>query len=379
MQAELSAAEKSYYQRHIALPEVGEQGQQRLKQARILCVGAGGLGTPALQYLAAAGVGTLGIIDDDVVEVSNLSRQILYAYADVGRPKVRVARDRLLACNPFISVETHAVRLTRDNALAISAAYDMVIDASDNFYTRYLINDACVTQNKPFVSASLARFAAQCTVFAAPHGACYRCLYPAPPLSMPFGNCTQAGVLGVLPGSMGVMQATEVLKWILGIGQLLQNRLVLFDALAMEWRQLQVTRDAACCACAKRHAFADLPRYEYLLQEDNMCAQPVISVQELQALRQQQADFMLLDVREPQEYAEYHLGGYLIPLGQLADRLAELPKDKHLVVHCKLGGRSQRACELLRAAGFTQVQNLTGGIMAWIAEIDPALPLRGSD
>ena len=366
----LSKLERSQYQRHLTLADIGEAGQLRLKHARVLCVGAGGLGSPALQYLAAAGVGTLAIIDGDSVEVTNLQRQILYTHVDIGRLKVDVARERLLASNPLIEVEVYPYPLDQHNACELIARYDVIIDASDNFYTRYLVNDACVNEQKPCVFASLSRFTGQCSVLAVTPGPCYRCIYPQPQAAL---NCAQAGVLGVLPGIMGSIQALEVIKLIVSLGEPLIGRLLLFDALKMQSRELQVTADVACCACGKRQAFVELPRYEEIMPKSFSDTVETISVQALQQLRQQQADFILLDVREPHEYDICHIDGRLIPLGELPQHVDDLPKDQMIVVHCKSGGRSQRACEFLMAAGFSQVSNLTGGILAWIDSIDPQL------
>ena len=352
-----SPAELLHYGRQINLPQVGMAGQMRLKQARVLCIGAGGLGSSALYYLAAAGVGTLGIIDDDLVEASNLQRQILYSYDDIGQKKVAAAKSRLAKLNPAIQIVTHGTRLSELNCVDVINDYDIVIDGSDNYATRYVVNDTCLQLNKPHVYASISQFTGQCTLLTTNEGPCYRCLFDAPPQDA-IPTCAQGGVLGVLPGMMGCIQASEAMKWILDVGKPLVNRLLTFDALDMSFREYQISRNPDCRQCAGNVIGH---------QEKNMFTKPHqdISVTQLHALINSNADFFLLDVREPQEYAAGHLDGRLIPLKTLPDQLNSLDKSKHIVVYCKSGGRSHYAAELLRANGFANVSNLLGGFTAW--------------
>ncbi len=377
----LSPDEVSRYSRHLIMPEVGMDGQQKLKAARVLCVGAGGLGSPASLYLAAAGVGTIGLVDFDTVDRSNLQRQILYSTADVGRRKLDAAAERLRGINPDLRVIQHETRLTSANALDILKDYDVIVDGADNFPTRYLVNDACVLLGKPNAYGSIFRFDGQASVFGAPGGPCYRCLYPEPPPPGLVPSCAEGGVLGVLPGLVGTIQATEAIKLIIGAGQTLAGRLLLIDALAMEFRTVKARRDPACPVCGDQPTVTTLIDYEQFCGIPQAAAQTALpaefetTVEALKRRLDRQDNVWLLDVREPSEAAICRIpGATLIPLGDLSRRLSELPTGPtapDIVVHCKMGGRSAKAVQLLRANGFTRVQNLTGGILAWIDRIDP--------
>ena len=356
-----SAAETSRYSRHLLLPEIGLQGQQKLKAARVLVVGCGGLGCPVLQYLAAAGVGTLGLLDFDTVDDSNLQRQVLFATADVGRPKAVVATEKLRAQNPFICLQTHQVLLSADNALSLFADYEVVIDCSDNFATRYLVNDACVVLNKPLVFGAIFKFEGQVSVFNYQNGPTYRCLHPVPPAPGDAPNCAEIGVLGVLPGLIGTMQAIETLKIILGIGEVLSGRLLLVDALSMRFQTIRFR------AIAANQQLASLaPDYAAFCGvvplEAVMVSVPEISADDLKAWRQSGRPLLLLDVREPHEYARRSIGGQLVPLGQLEVELSGLPVGVPVVVHCASGVRSQQAARRLLAYGFTEVYSLRNGL-----------------
>jgi len=384
---ELTNEEVQRYSRHLIMPEVGVDGQRRLKAARVLCVGAGGLGSPAALYLAAAGVGTIGIVDFDAVDSSNLQRQIIHGTPDVGRSKLESARSRLSALNPNVHIEGHETALTSKNALDILRDYDVVVDGTDNFPTRYLVNDACVILQKPNAYGSIFRFEGQASVFAMKGGPCYRCLYPEPPPPGLVPSCAEGGVLGVLPGVIGTIQATEAIKLILGVGEPLVGRFLIYDALRMRFRELKLRRDPECPVCG------DHPTVRELIDYDQFCgirpaAQAAaaaalppdqeITVEDLKKAQDRQEALFVLDVREPQEFQICRIpGSTLIPLGELPNRLAELPSGAGappIVVHCKMGGRSAKAVKLLRERGFTQARNLTGGILAWIDRIDPALP-----
>ena len=359
------------YDRQMRLPEVGLAGQKRLAESSVLIVGAGGLGTPALTYLAAAGVGRLGIVEFDRVDESNLHRQTLYAASDVGRLKGTAAQDRLRQINPQVEIEVHAERLGEDNAIALIGSYDIVLDGTDTFATRYLVNDAAVQTGVPNVYASVNRFDGQASVFGAAGGPCYRCLFPEPPPPGLIPDCAEGGVLGVLPGLLGTIQATEALKLILGLGDSLAGRLLLFDALSMEVRTLHIDRDPSCPTCGARSTISPPPR-----TPPPMSTVPEISVHDLKSrLGSEDAPFVL-DVREPAEYEAANLGGVLIPLGELPDRIDEIRSHEgdDVVVHCRSGARSARAVEFLRAQGFEKAVNLKGGIHAWSDEIDPSLP-----
>jgi adenylyltransferase/sulfurtransferase len=367
------------YRRHLNLAEVGPEGQAKLLAARVAVVGAGGLGCPAALYLCAAGVGTLGLIDADVVDVSNLQRQVLYGADDVGRPKVDVARERLLAQNPDLRVETHAVRLTAANAEDVLRPYDVVVDGSDNFPTRYLVNDACVRLGKPAVYGAILRFEGQASVFDARRGPCYRCLFPEPPPPGSVPSCAEAGVLGVLPGLVAMIQATETLKLLIGVGEPLLGRFVHYDALELRFSEFRFAKDPACPACGAQPSLGELVDY------DGFCGVPVAREEPLPELSASAVrgrglpgrDFLLLDVREPAEFEKSHIeGARLLPLGELPARAAELEawRERPVVVHCHRGGRSAKAARWLREQGFRDVSNLSGGIEAWSLTVDPSVP-----
>jgi adenylyltransferase/sulfurtransferase len=369
------------YRRHLTLPEVGVEGQTRLLESSVLLIGAGGLGCPLALYLAAAGVGRIGLVDDDVVDASNLQRQVLYRTEDLGRPKVDVAAERIRALNPDVRVDRHALRLDASNALDVFAPYDVVVDGTDNFPTRYLSNDACVLLGKPNVYGSIFRFEGQASVFDARTGPCYRCLYPEPPPPGSVPSCAEGGVLGVLPGSIALIQATETIKLLTGIGTTLVGRLVLYDALSMEWNEFRLAKDPACPVCGECPSVTELIDYEGFCgmpaREPSERHVPAVRPVDVRARLDRGEDLLLLDVREPDEYAKASLPrARLIPLGELTDRLDEIAewRARPVVVHCHHGGRSQRACELMRAAGFERVENLDGGIEAWSLTVDPAVP-----
>jgi adenylyltransferase/sulfurtransferase len=374
--AHLSAEELQRYSRHLIMPEVTAEGQRRLKAARVLCIGAGGLGSPAALYLAAAGVGTIGIVDFDEVDLSNLQRQILHGTKDIGRGKLESAQDRLRDINPEIEIELHHCRFSSENAPEIVSKYDIVVDGSDNFATRYLSNDVCVFEHKPNVYGSVFRFEGQTTVFA-PHlsGPCYRCLFPEPPPPDTVPNCAQAGVLGVLPGIIGMLQAIEAIKLIIGIGEPLIGRLLHFDALKVKFRELNLRRDAQCPVCGENPTIFSPIDYEQFcgVREDE--AIPAMSARELKRKMDARDAFELIDVREPFEYEIARIdGSKLIPLGEITERADELQHEQTIVVHCHSGGRSAEAVRLLQQRGFTNVYNLEGGIDAWSDEIDPSVP-----
>lgn len=376
---ELTHEELRRYARHLSIPEFGREAQQKLKAARVLCIGAGGLGSPVTMYLAAAGVGTLGIVDADGVEESNLQRQLLHGTRDLGRRKLDSARDRLQDINPHVQIEGHPTRFTAANAMELVSRYDIVIDGTDNFPTRYLSNDVCVFQKKPNIYGSILRFEGQCSVFAPHLGApCYRCMSPQPPKPGLVPSCAEGGVLGVLPGLIGTMQATEAIKLITGIGEPLLGRLLHVDTLSMKFRTFNLRRDPECPVCGNSPTITSPIDYEAFCSMKDVPAQTAplqeMTVAELKALMDDQTDLYLLDVREPfeREIAKIK-GSTSIPLGELESRLAELPRDRKIAVHCKLGGRSARAVDILRAAGFTDVWNVAGGIEAWSHEIDAAI------
>jgi molybdopterin/thiamine biosynthesis adenylyltransferase/rhodanese-related sulfurtransferase len=372
----LSVEELQRYSRHLIMPEVRSEGQNRLKAARVLCIGAGGLGSPAALYLAAAGVGTLGIVDFDDVDLSNLQRQILHGTKDIGRGKLESARDRLHDINPQIETELHKCRFSSENASQLVAKYDLVVDGSDNFPTRYLSNDVCVFAHKPNVYGSVFRFEGQTTVFA-PHlgGPCYRCLFPEPPPPDSVPNCAQAGVLGVLPGIIGMLQAIETLKLILGIGEPLVGRLLHFDALKVKFRELNLRRDPQCPVCGENPSIFSPIDYEQFCGASDEGAIPEMSPHELKRRMDAGEPFELIDVREPFEYEIARIdGAKLIPLGEITDRLDELSDEQPIVVHCHSGKRSAQAVGLLQQHGFTKVYNLEGGIDAWSDQIDFNVP-----
>jgi adenylyltransferase/sulfurtransferase len=375
---DLSTDELRRYSRHLVLPDVGEEGQRRLKASSVLVVGAGGLGSPLALYLAAAGVGRLGLVDFDRVDASNLQRQVLYGTSDIGRHKLEAARARLSDVNPGVSIELHDVRLSSANALGILRGYDVVADGTDNFPTRYLVNDACALLGKPNVHGSIFRFDGQVSVFDAARGPCYRCLYPDPPPPGVVPSCAEGGVLGVLPGVIGVLQGIETLKLLLGIGEPLIGRLLLFDALGMEFRELQLRKDPDCPLCGERRTITTLIDYEQfcgLPPANAPAAAGEIGARELQRLVESGAELMLLDVREPFEDAIARIpGAKLVPLGGLPSRIAELDRSKEIVIYCHHGVRSRRALEFLRTQGFERLRNLSGGIDAWSVEVDPRVP-----
>lgn len=372
----LSTEELQRYSRHLIMPEVTADGQRRLKAARVLCIGAGGLGSPAALYLAAAGVGTIGIVDFDAVDLSNLQRQILHGTKDVGRDKLESARDRLRDINPEIDIELHQCRFSSENASEIVSKYDVVVDGSDNFATRYLSNDVCVFAKKPNVYGSVFRFEGQTTVFA-PHlgGPCYRCLFPEPPPADSVPNCAQAGVLGVLPGIIGTLQAIETIKLLIGIGEPLIGRLLHFDALKVKFRELNLRRDPQCPVCGENPTIFAPIDYEQFCGARPDGTVPAISVSELKRKMDAGEAFELIDVREPFEYEIARIdGARLIPLGEIPDRASGLPREQAIVVHCHSGQRSAQAVRLLQQRGFTSVYNLDGGIDAWSDEIDSTVP-----
>jgi sulfur-carrier protein adenylyltransferase/sulfurtransferase len=365
----LSTHERQRYSRHILLPEIGEAGQRRLKVARVLCVGAGGLGSPALLYLAAAGVGTIGLVDFDAVDFTNLQRQIVHDTASVGRSKVESARERIATLNPDVRVETFETAFSLANAKSLLDAFDVVVDGTDNFPARFLVNDACVLYRKPNVWGSIFRFEGQAAVFAVPGGPCYRCLHPEPPAADLIPNCAEAGVLGVLPGIIGTIQATEAIKLILGIGEPLVGRLLVFDALKMRFRELRLAKDPDCPVCGTH------PTITGLRETGALCGTGDMTPLELKARIDAGNAPVILDVREAHEVAICRIrGSRTIPLGQLPHRLTELDPRTEVVVHCKSGARSAKAVAMLREAGFTNAKNLAGGILRWINEIEPSLP-----
>ncbi len=372
----LSVEELQRYSRHLIMPEVTSEGQNRLKAARVLCIGAGGLGSPAALYLAAAGVGTLGIVDFDDVDLSNLQRQILHGTKDIGRGKLESARDRLHDINPQIEIELHKCRFSSENASQLVARYDVVVDGSDNFPTRYLSNDVCVFAHKPNVYGSVFRFEGQTTVFA-PHlgGPCYRCLFPEPPPPESVPNCAQAGVLGVLPGIIGMLQAIETLKLILGIGEPLVGRLLHFDALKLKFRELNLRRDPQCPVCGENPTIFSPIDYEQFCGVRDEGEIPEMSPHELKRRMDAGEPFELIDVREPFEYEIARINGAkLIPLGEITERLDEIQREQPIVVHCHSGQRSAQAVRLLQQRGLANIYNLEGGIDAWSDQIDPNVP-----
>jgi adenylyltransferase/sulfurtransferase len=382
----LSNDEIARYSRHLIMPEVGMEGQRRLKAARVLMIGTGGLGAPTGMYLAAAGVGTLGVVDFDVVDASNLQRQIVHGTKDVGRPKIESARDRLSDINPNVKIETYETRLTSENALELFRDYDIVVDGTDNFPTRYLVNDACVLMGKPNVYGSIFRFEGQASVFWAARGACYRCLYPEPPPPGLVPSCAEGGVLGVLPGIVGAIQANETIKLILGGGEPLINRLLLFDAWKLRFRELKLRKDPACPVCGENPTVRELIDYEEfcglrpLAAQENTATEETrmeeITATELKQRLDRGDDLQLIDVREPNEFDIARIPGTkLIPLGQVTERIGEIEEGRETVVHCKGGVRSAKAIEALTRAGFKgKLVNLKGGIAAWSNDVDPSVP-----
>ncbi len=378
---ELTTDELSRYSRHLILPEVGMEGQQRLKAARVLCVGTGGLGSPLALYLAAAGIGTLGLVDFDVVDASNLQRQIIHSTKDIGRKKLDSAEEKLKALNPALNVIKHDTMLSSANALEILKDYDIVADGTDNFPTRYLVNDACVLQGKPNVYGSIFRFEGQASVFATEDGPCYRCLYPEPPPPGLVPSCAEGGVLGILPGLVGVIQATEVIKLILGKGTPLIGRLLLVDALNMRFRELKLRKNPECPVCGLNPTVTELIDYqnfcgivpEAAQDADTKNGIPQISVKELKRRMDAGEEVYLIDVREPYEYQIAQIGGKLIPQNDVPQRLAEIDRNREVIVHCRSGARSQKIAEFLMQSGYPRVTNVAGGILAWSDEIDPTV------
>ena len=378
--APLSNEEILRYSRHLIMPEVGMDGQTKLKAARVLCIGAGGLGSPLALYLAAAGVGTLGVVDFDVVDFTNLQRQIIHSTADVGRRKLASATEKIKGINPYVEVQPFETKLTSANALELFRDFDIVVDGTDNFPTRYLVNDACVLTGKPNVYGSIFRFEGQVSVFATEQGPCYRCLYPEPPPPGLVPSCAEGGVLGILPGLVGVMQATEAIKLILGKGEPLIGRLLLVDALGMKFRELKLRKNPDCPVCGKHPSITKLIDYnefcgirgeEKPVAETNL---PEITVEELKRRQQAGEEIFVLDVREPHEYQICNLRGHLIPLHDLPKRVHELDSSREIVAHCRSGVRSAKAVDFLRQAGFQKVKNLKGGILAWADRVDPSVP-----
>jgi adenylyltransferase/sulfurtransferase len=380
--AELSVDEVKRYSRHLIIPDVGMTGQKRLKNAKVLVVGAGGLGSPALLYLAAAGVGTLGIVDFDVVDESNLQRQIIHGVSDIGRPKAESARDSILEMNPYVEVVLHEERLDSDNALDIFRPYDLIVDGTDNFATRYLVNDACVLLGKPYVWGSIYRFDGQASVFWAEYGPCYRCLYPEPPPPGMVPSCAEGGVLGVLCASIGSIQVNEAIKVIDGIGDPLVGRLMIYDALEMSYRSVQVRKDPECPVCGKNPTITELIDYEAFCGAVSEEAQEAvqgstITAKDLKNMMDNDENIFVVDVREPNEYEIVSIpGATLIPKGEFLSgaALEKLPQDKRIVLHCKSGARSAEALAVVKDAGFSDAVHVGGGVLAWVSQVDPSLP-----
>jgi sulfur-carrier protein adenylyltransferase/sulfurtransferase len=374
----LSKDEILRYSRHLIMPEVGMKGQKKLKAASVLMIGAGGLGSPLGMYLAAVGIGTLGIVDFDVVDETNLQRQLLHGTNDVGRSKLESAKEKLNDINPTVKVNLHETRLTSENALDIISQYDLVVDGTDNFPTRYLVNDACVLLGKPYVYGSIFRFEGQVTVFDPQNGPCYRCLYPTPPPPGLVPSCAEGGVLGILPGIIGSLQALEAIKLILEEGDPLIGRLLLFDALKLKFRELKLRKNPDCPICGENPTIHELIDYEEfcgISPDDDYGLQDTISVNQLKDKLDNGEDIFILDVREPHEYEISNLNGYLIPLNDLPERINELDSSRDIVVHCKMGGRSAKAVSFLKQAGFKKAKNLLGGINAWAENIDHDMPV----
>jgi adenylyltransferase/sulfurtransferase len=380
--AELTVDEVRRYSRHLIIPDVGMTGQKRLKNARVLCVGAGGLGSPALLYLAAAGVGTLGIVDFDVVDESNLQRQVIHGQSDIGRSKAESARDSIVEINPYVNVIVHQERLDSDNAMQIFADYDLIVDGTDNFATRYLVNDACVLLGKPYVWGSIYRFDGQASVFWAEYGPCYRCLYPEPPPPGMVPSCAEGGVLGVLCASIGSIQVNEAIKLITGIGEPLAGRLMIYDALEMTYRSVKVRKDPECPVCGKNPTVTELIDYEAFCgavseEAQEAAAGSTITARQLKDMQDAGENILLVDVREPNEYEIVSIpGSVLIPKGEFLSgaALERLPQDKRVVLHCKSGARSAECLAIVKNAGFSDAVHVGGGVLSWVATIDPSLP-----
>jgi molybdopterin/thiamine biosynthesis adenylyltransferase/rhodanese-related sulfurtransferase len=376
----LSQTEIQRYARHLIMPEVAMDGQRRLKAARVLCIGTGGLGSPLSLYLAAAGIGTIGLVDFDVVDLSNLQRQIIHTNADIGRPKIDSAEEKLKAINPDLNVNRHEFAVDSSNALGLFADYDVIVDGTDNFPTRYLVNDACVLLGKPNVYGSIFRFDGQASVFFPPHGPCYRCLYPEPPPPDLVPSCAEGGVLGILPGFIGVVQATETVKLLLGTGRSLIGRLMLYDALDMSVREMKVRKNPKCPICGPNPTITALIDYQEFcgvrgVESPTAAPASEVTPLELKALIDRGDAPFILDVRNPEEIAICRLkGSTVIPLPVLAERFGELERSSSIVVHCKSGARSAKAIAFLKEQGFNRLTNLKGGILAWIKDVDPSLP-----
>ncbi len=380
--ADLTVDEVRRYSRHLIIPEVGMTGQKRLKNAKVLCVGAGGLGSPALLYLAAAGVGTLGVIDFDVVDESNLQRQIIHGQSDIGRLKAESARDSVAEINPYVHVQVHTEALTTDNVMEIFSGYDLIVDGTDNFATRYMVNDACVLLGKPYVWGSIFRFDGQASVFWAEYGPCYRCLYPDPPPPGMVPSCAEGGVLGVLCGSIGSIQVTEAIKLLTGIGESLAGRLMIYDALEMSYRTVRVRKDPECAICGKNPTITGLIDYEAFCgavsdEATAAASGSTITATELKEMQDRGDNIFLVDVREPNEYEIVSIpGSVLIPKDQFLTgaALEKLPQDKRIVLHCKSGVRSSECLAVVKSAGFSDAVHVGGGVLAWVNQIDPSLP-----
>ncbi len=384
--AELSVVEVRRYSRHLIIPDVGMVGQKRLKNAKVLCVGAGGLGSPALMYLAAAGVGTLGIVEFDVVDESNLQRQIIHGQSDVGRSKAESARDSVKEINPYVQVNLHEILLDSSNVMDLFAQYDLIVDGTDNFATRYLVNDACVLLNKPYVWGSIYRFDGQASVFWSEHGPCYRCLYPEPPPPGMVPSCAEGGVLGVLCASIGSIQVTEAIKVLTGTGEPLVGSLMVYDALEMTYRKIKIRKDPNCAICGENPTVTELIDYDAFCGAVSQAAadaivDSTINVKQLdemlKARERGEKDFVLIDVREPGEYEIVNIpGAVLIPKNEflLGDALASLPQDKQIVLHCKSGGRSAEVLAAVKGAGFKDAIHVGGGVLAWVNQIEPDKP-----
>ncbi len=379
----LTTDEVRRYSRHLIIPDVGMTGQKRLKNARVLCVGAGGLGSPALLYLAAAGIGTLGVIDFDVVDESNLQRQVIHGQSDIGRPKAESARDSIREINPHVNVVLHEEQLSSENAMQIFAQYDLIVDGTDNFATRYLVNDACVLLHKPYVWGSIYRFDGQASVFWADHGPCYRCLYPEPPPPGMVPSCAEGGVLGVLCASIGSIQVNEAIKVIAGIGEPLVGRLMIYDALEMSYRTVRVRKDPDCPVCGNNPTITGLIDYEAFCgvvsdEAQKAAAGSTITATELKEMMDSDEKIFLVDVREPNEYEIVSIpGSVLIPKDQFLSgaALERLPQDRRIVLHCKSGARSAECLAVVKNAGFSDAVHVGGGVLAWVSQVDPSLPV----
>ena len=381
--AELTVDEVKRYSRHLIIPDVGMTGQKRLKNAKVLVVGAGGLGSPALLYLAAAGVGTLGVIDFDVVDESNLQRQIIHGQSDIGRPKALSARDSIKEINPYVDVIAHEEALTNDNVMQIFSGYDLIVDGTDNFATRYMVNDACVLLNKPYVWGSIYRFDGQASVFWSEYGPCYRCLYPEPPPPGMVPSCAEGGVLGVLCASIGSIQVNEAIKVLIGIGEPIVGRLMIYDALEMNYRSLNIRKDPDCAICGKNPTITELIDYDAFCGAVSADAQEAasgstITAAELKDMLDRKDNIFLVDVREPNEYEIVSIpGATLIPKDQFLNgsALERLPQDKRIVLHCKSGARSAECLAVVKNAGFSDAVHLGGGVLSWVNTVDPSLPV----